>query len=118
MKLKIIITQTFLKEYKKTCRNTSIQLLTKAIFAQKNIGSIYLKRPILKLKLQIGNIHVRIAWKYMEDTLLFFPIIIYKKSNKNLWNNLTWDSIKNNIDNKMQKLYNDLQEWNHEVFEQ
>ncbi len=114
--MKIIITKTFLKDYKKICKNLDIEIFTKNILSIQNLEKMYLKRPILKLKIKISNIHIRLACKYIEDRLLLFPILIYKKSDKNYWNNLVWENVEEIINQQLIKIESDLQKWNYNVY--
>jgi len=114
--MKIIITKTFLKDYKKVCKNINIEVFTKNIFSIQNLEAMYLKRPILKLRIKVSNIHIRLACKYIEDRFLLFPILIYKKSDKNYWENLIWNNIEEVIQQQLIKIDSDLQSWNYTTY--
>lgn len=114
--MKIIITDTFLKDYNKLVKTTSVEHLIAAIKSIKNIEGIYLQRPLVKLKIKLINLHIRLVGRYVDTKLVFVPILVFKKSDKNRGENISFESISDILENKMIKIDNDLHTKKYEVY--
>ena len=102
--MKIIITKSFLKKYKKTIDLIDLEKLSSKI---KKINLITLKFPYLKLKLNIWWIAIRWVLLKTKWWNIIFLILCLKKD-KNCWYNITFNNLKKEIINMEDKVINDL----------
>ena len=106
--MKIILTETFLKDYKKLLGNYNIDEFVSKIRNGLLKNKIFLSRPFLKLRFNIDNLAVRLVCKYVEEKQLLICIFIFKKWDKKYWFNLRWETIKSLIPTRLKKINNDL----------
>lgn len=112
--MQIIITKTFKKDFFEIF--VSQKLLEVFVNKIKNTNLIFLEKNLLKFKFYISSLSIRgvvfinINWNY-------FPIIIAKKSDKNIWENLVLNKYTRDlIDNKLLKIQKDLKNKDFEIF--
>jgi len=108
----IIITDSFKKRYKKILLLVDLIKLTNKI---KIINLILLKYPYLKLKITIWWIAIRGVLLKTKWWNWVFLIICLKKD-KNCWYNLTFDSIKKEIEYMEIKVLEDIKNKNFEKY--
>jgi len=112
--MKIILTDSTKKNFLKICNE--LDLLIKKIKSVLFKKGIYIKRPYLKIKINLCNKALRLVWKYEKDIWIFLLIVILEKKNKNLWENIRWDTINKTILLNMQKIEKELNDWKYKVF--
>lgn len=113
--MKIIITKTFLKDFKEVFYD---EKFLKVFLKKLNETSlIFLTNELYKFKFYIRTISIR--WViFLNINNYFIPILIVKKSDKNIWENLVLNKfIKEIIDNKLWKMSRDLSNWDYEINE-
>jgi len=116
--LKVFISETFKKKYDKIVQNNfSMQYFVNKLIDSNQIWKIYLKRPYWKLKIKIWNIHLRWVYRYIEDKIVIIPVLLNKKSDKKLWNNISWKDFEKEILSEMSKINIDIENWNYEILE-
>jgi hypothetical protein len=114
--MRVFISDTFKKKYKKVVQNNfTLQFFVNKLIDSNQIWKIYLKRPYWKLKLKIWNIHLRGVYRYIEDKIVIIPILLNKKSDKKLWNNIIWKDFEKEILFEMSKINRDIEKWNYEI---
>lgn len=115
--MKVLISDTFLKQYNKIIDNKfSIQHFVNKLIDSNQIWKIYLKRPYWKFKIKIWNIYLRCVYRYIEDKIVIIAILLNKKSNKKLWNNITWQDFEKKILYEMWKINIDIEKWSYQIF--
>jgi len=77
--MKIILTETFLKNYRKILGNYDVDDFVSKIKKGLQKDKIFLSRPFLKLKFNVDNISVRLVCKYVEEKQLLFCVLLFKK---------------------------------------
>lgn len=112
--MKIIITKTFLKDFKEVFYDE--KFLFVFLRKLKETKLIFLTDELYKFKFYIKTISVR--WVlFVNIDNMFIPILLVKKSDKNIWENLILNKfIKEIIDTKLWKMWKDLQNWDYEIF--
>ena len=113
--MKIIITKTFLKDFKEVFYDEKfLNIFLKKVNETK---LIFLTDELYKFKFYIKTISIR--WIiFINIDNIFIPILLVKKSDKNIWENLILNkSIKQIIDTKFWKMWKDLQNMDYEIFE-
>jgi hypothetical protein len=115
--MKIIITNTFKKDYYKFIwKNVNCWLfrissvIHKVILTQK----IFLKRPYLKLKFNFCNKAVRLLIINKKDVII--PIFITDKNDKKYWYNMIWKNISSLAKKLSEKFYLDIEKNNFDIF--
>lgn len=113
--MKIIITKTFLKDFKEVFYDEKFLWIFFRKLKEKKL--IFLTDKLYKFKFYIKTISVR--WViFINVNNVFIPILLVKKSDKNIWENLILNkSIKEIIDTKLLKMWKDLKSWDYQVFE-
>ncbi len=104
--MKIIITDAFKKNFKEIFINDIfLDVFLKKL---KETNFISLDKNILKFKFYVRTVSVRwIIFRNLNNS--YIPIIIAKKSDKNIWDNLILDkNIKSILDVKFKKMSDDL----------
>jgi len=106
---KILISETVKNELLSIFKSQKIIDILINKIKNKNIENIYLKRPFVKIKVSIFNDTFRIVWEYRKIKWTLVFILIFKKSNKKYWNNLTWSKeIENLTINMLSKIKEDI----------
>jgi len=104
--MKIIFSKTVLKDFKKICDE-----IDKFVGKLKNdfdAYRLYLKRPYIKIKVKLCNKWLRIVARYDEKSDNLLIVLVYNKSDKQYWYNLTWDKVKNLIILKLRKIEKEI----------
>jgi len=110
--MRIIITNSFLKKYKKIVWLINLKKLSLKI---KKINLITLKYPYLKLKLNIWWIAIR--WVLLKTHWWnFIFLILCLKKDKNCWNNILFSNFKKEILYMESKTIKDIENKNYIEF--
>lgn len=112
--MKIIITASFKKDFKDVFSNQ--RFLDIFIKKLKETKFIWLGMNLYKFKFYIKMLSVRwIIFLNINDS--YIPILITKKSDKNIWENLVLnENIKNILDTKFKKMKEDVQNKDYDIY--
>lgn len=87
--MKILITETFKSFVKDNFKKVKIDYPAFAQRISKKISNkIYLKDPIYKLKLYIGDLAYRMVMISANNRTV--PLMIFQKKDKTVWENIIW----------------------------
>jgi hypothetical protein len=109
----VVITQYFevlLKKYRGKW-NIDIEDFADMIAQSALKNTIYLRRPIAKLKFSYEWKAIRLIILVKEDTDTIIPLYITDKNDKVIGDNMTRESIKKSIDLHIQKTQLCIKEW-------
>jgi len=107
--MKIIITETFEKNFLKEFKKYNFKLENFVEILRKT-NLINLKEPYFKIKLSLNNVSLR--WIVIKnDIWKIIPVFIVLKKNKVLWDNLVLNKkVLEKIDSLMWKMSKDFEE--------
>jgi hypothetical protein len=114
----ILISNTFIKDFNKIIKLNdwlnSFLLELKKI--EKNI--IKLSNNLFKYKFYVWNLSIRwVLILEISDKNIHIPCLIFKKSDKNYWNNLILTKeIEKLIDIQSCKIFKDIQIWSYWIY--
>ena len=115
--MEFIITDYFLKIYKKKCKNIKLkEFISKININSKNF--ISLKIPFYKIKLKIWNKTYRLLIFSDEKNLKVLFISIFDKKDKKFWENINWKISRNEILKFYEKNLEDIEKWNFEKYDE
>ncbi len=118
--MKVIITESFSKHYKKffwkEYLSCSIEKIVSIINKEIIIHWMYINRPFMKIKFNFCNRAIRMVVSKDEDALTVIPIFITDKNNKKYWYNLTWSVANKRVLQNMAEITDDINNQRYEVF--
>jgi len=118
--MKIIITDTFEKSYKKffskEYKTCSIERIISIINKEIIIHEMYINRPFMKIKFNFCNKAIRLLVSKDEDALLVIPVFITDKNDKKYWYNMVWENIENKVLKIMEHITKDILNKNYNIY--
>ena len=114
--MQIIITESFWKDFLKILKFESFLVDFIRTIKNKKHTLIDLKFAYKKFKYRVWGISLRSIFMYKKEDVII-PIIIAKKSDKNLWDNLILETRFNKIlDKKGENILLDIKNWKYTAY--
>jgi len=108
--MKVIVPNFVKKDFEKWCN--LFESLLFLIYRKFRLEHFYLKRPFVKIKLNICNKAYRLVAYYRQDIDVLLVLGVYEKKSKLFWENIRRESIKDTVELLLKKAYLELEKWN------
>ena len=111
--MKIVISKTVLKELNSICNDVDwfVKKIKRGFVGYK----IYLKRPYVKIKINLCNKGLRIVARYDDESDFLLIIFVFEKKDKIYGENLIWDTISDRILIRLRKIEEELRKGDYKI---
>lgn len=113
--MKVLITKWFEKEYLKNLSRYFNKNKLAENLKSKKYNFISLHFPYFKFKSKLNSVDFRWILLIIEDDKII-PLMLFLKKDKKYWENINWQDYKEMILDEYDKIINDIEKWNYEIF--